>query len=109
MGVTPDYSAVFVGWTAPGEWLRYESLSGGHDYRLRVRFSRGEPGSSRIRVTVDGADVSGNAWLPATGSWDAYSVWTSDAAFHMPAGAHEIKLIFDSGKVNVDWFEFVRL
>lgn len=109
IGVTPDYSAVFVGWTAPGEWLRYESLAGGNSYKLQLRFSRGEPGSSKVRVLVDGVSVAGDVWLPSTGDWNGFSTWTSSGSFFLPAGKHEIKLVFDTGSVNVDYFEFVRL
>jgi hypothetical protein len=109
IGVTPDYSTVFVGWTDPGEWLRYESLSGGNNYRLRVRFSRGAAGTGHVHVTVDGANVSGDVPLASTGNWDAYSVWTSGSTFYLPAGAHDVKLYFDSGAVNIDWFELVRI
>ncbi|HEX8824746.1 MAG TPA: carbohydrate-binding domain-containing protein [Archangium sp.] len=115
IAVLPDWSGFFVGWTAPGEWLRYESLSGGYTYKVRYRYSRGVSGSSRVRLVIDGVARGGTLSLAGTtnasGAYDYNTYKTVDGTttFTLPKGFHEIKLVFDDGSVNIDWFELVRI
>jgi hypothetical protein len=115
VGLLPDYSGFFVGWTDPTEWLRYESLSGGYTYRLRFRYSRGAAGSSRVRVVIDTVQRGSTLLLPGTPNasgvldWNAYRTIDDTATFTLPRGFHDIRVHFDDGGVNVDWFELVRI
>ncbi len=107
VGVKPDYSVVFLGWTAPGEWTRYEGLFGGYNYRIRCRYSRGISGNSTVRWYVDGVQ-KGALSLAGTGSWDNYLMSAQTGSFYIPPGDHYITMYFDHGSVNIDYFEFVR-
>ncbi|AKI98673.1 carbohydrate binding protein with CBM6 domain [Archangium gephyra] len=115
IAVLPDWSGFFVGWTAPGEWLRYETLSGGYTYKLRFRYARGASGTSAVRLLVDGVARGGTVSLTGTPNasgqydWNTYRTQDGTTTFTLPKGFHELKLVFDTGSVNIDWFELVRV
>jgi hypothetical protein len=109
VGMLPTWDGFFVGWTDAGEWLRYETLAGGYNYQLRFRYARGAAGTSAVRVVIDGTTRGGTTYLPATANWDTYSVYTNTATFNLPKGFHDVKLMFDTGGVNIDYFELVRI
>lgn len=105
IGLLPDWSGFFIGWTANGEWLRYETIAGGRNYKVRVRYSRGSTGNGSVRFAVDGTNKA-TITLPYTGSWDTYT--TADSStFYMSAGYHTIKMHVDTAPFNVDYFEFI--
>lgn len=108
IGVDPYYTTVFVGWTAAGEWLRYESLFGGYNYKLKFRFSRGASGSSKVRVQIDGVTKWTMYLDDSDDNWNTYQESSLGSSVYIAPGDHIIKLIFDQGLVNIDWFEFVR-
>ena len=96
----------FIGWTAPGEWLKY-TVRGGRIgyYKLEINFASAVAGPSNVRVLVDGAQVGGTFALGSTGGWNTFQTATS-TPFQMTNAIHEVKLIFDTGSVNIDWIAF---
>jgi len=104
IGRLPDWSGFFVGWTAAGEWLRYETIAGGRNYRAKVRYARGVTGNGSVRFLVNGYNI-GTVTLPTTGNWDTYATATGPT-FWLPSQYHQIRLELVSGNTNVDWFEF---
>src|SRR5205814_1253647 len=60
---------------------------------------------SNVRVLVDNVQVGGTFSLGSTGSWSTFATATS-TPFAMANGVHTVKLIFDTGSVNIDWFAF---
>lgn len=95
-----------IGWTAPGEWLKY-TVRGGRIayYKLEMNFASAVAGPSHVRVLVDGVQVGGTFSLGSTGGWNTFQTAVS-TPFAMGMGIHEVKLIFDTGAVNIDWFAF---
>lgn len=86
----------FVGYTAPGEWLNYTinaPLSG--TYVLQARVASERQGGT-FHVEIDGANVTGPMTIPDTGPWDTWQAIAS-AAFHVSAGAHEMRVVMDRG------------
>jgi DUF5010 C-terminal domain/Fibronectin type III domain len=96
-----------VGWTAPGEWLKY-TVRGGRIgyYKLEINFASAVAGPSYVRVLVDGVQVGNTFALGNTGGWNTWQTAVG-IPFAMGNGVHTVKLIFDTGSVNVDWFAFV--
>lgn len=109
IGLAQDKNTVFLGWTDSGEWTRYETLSGGRSYRFKVRFSRGVAGASRVRFEIDGAEKAVLRLDDSDDNWDTFEEYTQDVSdsFEMPGGRHYIRMIFEDGLVNIDWFELV--
>lgn len=107
IGLFPDYSGFYVGWIDNGEWTRYETMCGGNNYRLKVRYARGTAGNGTVHFTVDGVTYGGSISLPSTGNWNTYS-FAYSPAFYLPPGVHSVKMIADNAPFNVDYFEFER-
>lgn len=103
MQVTTDPSggACNVGWTAAGETLSYlvNSTGGTFDIDLRVA---SQAGGKNVSVLVDGA-VVGSVTAPGTG-WQSWATKTIDGV-NLSPGDHTIVLRFDTGEVNLNWFE----
>ena len=100
-------SGYFIGWTAAGEWLKY-TVRGGRIgyYKLEMNYASAVAGPSNVRVLVDNVQVGGTFALGNSGGWNTFLTATS-TPFAMNNGVHTVKLIFDTGSVNIDWFAFV--
>lgn len=96
-----------VGWIASGEWLEYTVDIEPGVYELRVRASAPYSGR-RVHLEVDGKDVSGPIELVRTGSFNTYRV-TSKSNVTLPSGRRVVRLVFDTGGHNIDWFEFRKV
>lgn len=95
-----------VGWTAAGEWLKY-TVRGGRIgyYKLEMNYATAVAGPSYVRVLVDNVQVGGTFALGSTGGWNTFQTAVS-TPFTMTNGVHTVKLMFDTGAVNIDWFAF---
>ena len=98
---------VYVGWTEPGEWLRY-SVAGGSNrrYRIQLRYAREVAGNGSCHITVDGVNVTGTLSCPSTGGWESFSTVDS-SAFTVADAVHEVKLVFEDTFLNIDSFSFI--
>lgn len=92
-----------IGWTEPGEWLDYDLQAPRDlDARIVLRLATNNPGKS-LHLELDGRDVSGALAVPVAG-WQSFS----DLVVHhvrLSAGAHVLRLVFDTGEVNVNYLE----
>ncbi len=99
---TGDYH---VGWTLPGEWLRYQAnIDTSAIYDLYIRYSS-TSSLGRLRVYVDGSDVTGLVSLPNT---NGYNNW---ATFEVPnvvlaSGSRVIEVRFEREAINYNYIEF---
>jgi endonuclease/exonuclease/phosphatase family metal-dependent hydrolase len=85
-----------VGWTAPGEWLKYTvkvATAGSYHVTLRAAAIS----SSSVQVTLGG--VSGTFAVPNTGGWQAWKTFT--VPMTLAAGQQMMTLKIASGEVNV--------
>jgi hypothetical protein len=98
------WTSFVVGWMEPGEWLRYTTIAGGRNYRVKINYARGNAGNGSVKFLVNGYDI-GTVTVPSTGSWSNYSIATGPS-FWLPEGFHEIKMVSVSGGTNVDEFYF---
>ncbi|HUP55956.1 MAG TPA: DUF5010 domain-containing protein, partial [Bdellovibrionota bacterium] len=97
----------FVGWTDPGEWIQYERIQTGFaSYRFTIRYATPLDGQ-RVRLEIDGRSL-GTVTLPRTGDWQKWGYWQLGNRFLLP-GKHTIRLVFETGGVNADWFFLKRL
>ena len=95
-----------VGYTSPGEWLRYSvNVASTGLYKLNARVAVLGDGRN-FHVEVDGRDVTGIMAVPNTGWWQNWRTITSPS-FPLHAGPHVLRLVFDSEGGNLNWIEIV--
>ena len=100
----PNGGQCHVGWTDPGEWLEYDvrvAAAATFDLTLRVASLIAD---RQLHVEIDGIDVTGPLTVPANG-WQAFADLTVPDV-DLTAGAHVVRLAFDTGYLNVNYFEF---
>jgi HKD family nuclease len=96
----------YVGWTRPGEWLKYSvDVTTGGTYTLDVSVANKGPATT-FHVEVDGANLTGPVTVPDTGDWQRWQV-VSTPGLSLTPGPHELRLVFDPGTPqnggNVDY------
>ena len=113
VGPTTDAGGgYYVGWTKPGEWLKYSvNVTTSGTYTLNVRVaSKGTGG--KFHVEVDGVNVSGSMTLPDTAGWQTWRT-LSKPGVALSAGSHAVRLVMDTGTAenggvgNYNWLEFL--
>jgi hypothetical protein len=94
--VTTDSSGSYnVKSVRAGEWLAYSvDVAAAGTYALDLRVASLGAGGT-VRLTVDGADVTGPIVLPDTGSWNTWQTVTKTGVT-LPAGAHVLRLVIVS-------------
>jgi len=109
---TDSGGGYYVGWTRPGEWLRYSvNVGSPGTYTLDLRVANVGSGA-RVHVEVDGVDRTGSLTVPNTGGWQTWQLLTR-TGLSLTVGAHLVRLVIDTGTVenggagNYNWLRFV--
>jgi len=93
-----------VSYVRAGEWLAYDiNVPEAGTYQFEIRSARAPAGESRIHLEVDGVDVSGPLMIASTGEPWRYQTF-SFPGIDLPAGAQQLRLVFDSAGTNTNWF-----
>jgi Carbohydrate binding module (family 6)/PLD-like domain len=86
----------YVGWTRPGEWLKYTvNVATAGTYALSVRVGNKGTGAT-FHVEVDGVNKTGTMVVPDTGDWQAWQT-LSKTGISLTAGTHVVRLVLDTG------------
>ena len=103
----PKGGTCYVGWAAPGEWLQYDvQLPKDDEYVVTFRIAS-QVATTYLHLELDGVDVSGPVYGPGLG-WQTFVDAVVPGVF-IGAGAHSLRLVFDSGDVNVNYLAFERV
>ncbi|MDG9668684.1 RICIN domain-containing protein [Hahella sp. CR1] len=104
---TADQDGGFnVGWTAPGEYLRYNLNAGeSGDYKVTLRVASIYAGK-QVVVKLDGADVSGALAVPNTGGWQNWADISFNA--NLSSGAHQLEVAFLTDGINLNYINFAK-
>lgn len=102
----PNSNGYNIGWTATGEWMQYTiDVDSTAAYNVQVRYAV-PPGSlSKVRIRINGADVTESVSLQSTGGnqvWQ-YAV-ISDAVLYK--GKQKLQLYFERGGANLGFLKF---
>jgi hypothetical protein len=102
-------SGFYVGWTRPGEWLKYSvDVTTAGTYTLDVAVAN-KGAATTFHVEVDGANVTGPMAVPDTGDWQRWQ-FVSKPDIPLTPGPHEVRLVFAPGTTqnggNVDYLRF---
>jgi endoglucanase len=102
---TDDNNGFNVGWTATDEWMEYtlevDSTAG---YTLSFRSASGSAGS-KVRLEANGTPVTPIINLPGTSGWQTWKT-TEVSDIILTKGTHKIKLKFEQGGSNLNYFKF---
>ncbi|WP_157518512.1 carbohydrate-binding protein [Herbidospora mongoliensis] len=111
----PDMGMLYVGWTTPGNWLRYTvEVAEPGEYEATLLYAAAKDGS--IRIDLDD-DIGGEVELPSTGAdddieWRRWHHWAL-VRFELPwlaAGRHVLTLrTTRTGEMNYAYLDFSRL
>lgn len=94
-----------IGFARPGEWVEYTATAQKTaDYHLKVRVAA-ITDVQTMYLEVDGVNVTGTFTVPNTGGWQS---WQDLMFYNIPVteGVHTLRLVFVTGSVNVNYFEF---
>lgn len=116
--VQPQMKQLYVGWTQPGEWIRYTvNVQKRGDYTLSVMYTSHDNGI--IALDVDGKRVTTDLTLPSTFhagdtvAWRQWHHWNKIEALakvRFEKGNHVITLhTVAIGNMNFDYLEFKRV
>jgi len=103
IGPTTDVGGgYYVGWTAAAEWLMYDIKAASADsYTFTLRTATTKSGMN-VHLEVDGVKVGSTATVPNTGGWESWT-YTTISGVNIPAGAHKLKLVFETGNISVNY------
>jgi PKD repeat protein len=94
-----------IGYTESGEWLEYSiDATESGSYYIVLRAASGAASNGKIRVNIDGIDVTGDITIPTEG-WSDWNTFASPA-FQMEAGEHLVRVLFVNGGVNLNYMLF---
>jgi hypothetical protein len=94
-----------VGWTADNEWIQYTAnVDSTAAYAVNLRFASLNPGS-KVRIQINGADVTSAITLPATGGYQTWSTYTMNDII-LNKGRQKIKVLFEKGGANFGYLSF---
>ena len=87
------------------EWLVYTTSSATtRAYTVNLRVAT--LSAQTLHVEVDGVNVSGAIALPVTGAWQTFQTVSKALTANVTAGNHLVRVVFDSGGVNLNWLSF---
>lgn len=94
-----------IGWNQTGEWYQYNvNVQTAGPYHLGLRYATTYT-ACKVRVSCDGADVSGIVAIPATGDWSAWRTAVLKN-LNLPAGNHTIRLETVEGEFDFSSLKF---
>jgi hypothetical protein len=113
--VDPLMNQLYVGWTWPGEWIKYTvDIKKAGTYRVGLMYTANADG--KISLSLDGKDISGRLLVRSTYSfkdtvaWRQWHHWNKAEALAtvtLPEGKHVLTLhTVENGNMNYDYLEF---
>lgn len=101
-------SGYYVGWTVGGEWLNYGlEVQEAGQYEAVVRLASNQDSVRSFRIEIDGVSASGNVGHSGDG-WGSWKETTVPLGA-ISAGPHDMRLVFEDGKLDVDRIVLRRL
>lgn len=113
--VEPEKDQLYVGWTEPGEWLKYTvKVTNAGKYRVGLMYTSNQTG--KISIAVNNQDVSGTLSIPTTFAeadtlaWRQWHHWNyidNLAEIDLKEGLQTITLhTVEIGNMNYDYLNF---
>ena len=95
-----------VGWIVAGEWLAFNvQVPFTGTYNVSARMASAYTTAASLHFEVDGVTASGaGATLTGGDGWQSWHT-VSGGQLSLTAGAHVIKVVFDSSKLNLNYVD----
>ena len=113
----PVMGQLYVGWTVPGEWIRYTvEVKETGVYHVGLMYTSNKDGA--LALSVDGKDIAGTIRVPTTYrkedtvAWRQWHHWNkvnAIAEVSLSRGTHILVLRSVSGDMNYDYLEFTKI
>jgi len=111
----PEMGQLYVGWTKPGEWLKYTvDVKYSSNYVVGIMYTAN--GNGTISLSVDNNIAGGSLFIPSTNqkedtiAWRQWHHWNkldSIGEIYLSKGIHVLKLsTLTNGNMNYDFLEF---
>ena len=114
--VAPELGVPYVGWTEPGEWVKYTvdvKKSGRYSVNLLFTSNRG----GKISLSINDKDVTGPIEIPSTfvaedpldwRQWHHWNILRGMTVIRLEAGVQVLTLhTVENGQMNYNYLEFV--
>jgi len=95
-----------VGWVNSGEWLQY-TISSETNAAYQIQLRTASEQNASIHIEVNGKIASKAIALPATGAWTTWKTTTVNDII-IPQGQVKIKIVFESGQLNLNYFSIIN-
>jgi hypothetical protein len=116
--VEPEKDQLYVGWTKPGEWIKYTvNVEKAGTYQLGIMFTSNKNG--KIAISVNDLDVTGPLLIPSTAvaaetvpwrQWHHWNYLDDIARIDLKKGKQTITIhTVELGDMNYDYINFKRL
>jgi hypothetical protein len=113
--VTRDMNQFYVGWTVPGEWIKYTvKVNRSAMYNIGLMYTAN--GDGAISFDLDGKDITGPLKITSTHDdrdtvkWRQWHHWNKTdqlATVRLEKGIHVLTIhIVANGNMNLDYLEF---
>jgi hypothetical protein len=113
--VKPEKGQLYVGWTEPGEWVKYTvNITKKGIYKIGIMFTSNRGG--KISIALDDNDITGPLSIPSTfvaadsiawRQWHHWNYVNNMATIDLKKGLHTITLhTVESGNMNYDYINF---
>ncbi len=116
--VEPEKDQLYVGWTKPGEWIKYTvNVTQSGTYQLGIMFTSNKNG--KISIAVNDKDATGLITLPSTANeketvpwrnWHHWNYLDNIARIELKKGLQTITLHTEElGDMNYDYINFKKI
>ncbi len=113
--VEPEKDQLYVGWTKPGEWIKYTvNVEKGGTYQLGIMFTSNKDG--KISISVNDQDATGPLLIPSTfvaadsvawRQWHHWNYLDQIGRIDLRKGLQTITIhTVDKGDMNYDYINF---
>jgi hypothetical protein len=95
----------YIGWIEDNEWLQYTiDVDSTAAYTLKFRYASYDA-TSKIKILVNEADVSGTISLPSTSGQFIWGILPVNNLV-LYKGRQKVRIVFEKGGANFDYLEF---
>ncbi|AXT53862.1 T9SS C-terminal target domain-containing protein [Aquimarina sp. BL5] len=95
-----------VGWIGASEWLAYNINATASNNSYDIDFRVASPnGNGKFHLELNGIAITEVISVPNTGAWQEYET-VSVTGISISSGNHELRIVFDSNGLNINFIEF---